>query len=221
MRSDSNSLPSRNTQSPRENGAGTSTIKTAQARPFAYDGAFFCSRSEAACATLMKKYLGFACLEGETFQVPMGHGSTGQIRHFDFLVFDTVLEFHPFHPPKDPLYWRLLRRLPPGQRDQLRRVWSHNDEVHYYDTRRAQLNQCPHLRRKELIVARSPEDFYEKVIVRFMREKHLAPFRRIPEREQFLREFREILGQVTELNVRKAAHLRVRPAHERNRRMHG
>ena len=166
----------------------------------------------------MQKYLGYACIEGATFQVPMGQGPSGQTRHFDFLIFDTVLEYHPFHPPKDPQYWKMLHRLKPGQRQQLRDLWARNDEVRYSDTRRSQLDECPHLRDKELIVARSPEDFYEKVIVRFMQEKHIAPFRRVPDVDTFVREFREILGEVIELKAPRAKRIRVRPAEERKRK---
>jgi hypothetical protein len=214
MRSDSNSTSTTDSHA-------TSNLSfpnlSQRGRPFAHNGNFFCSRSEAACAVLMGKYLGYYCTEEKTFQVPMGRSADGLTRHFDFLIFGAVLEYHPFHPPKDPQYWKMLRRLEPGQRSQLRALWARNDAVRYFDKRRSQLNDTKRFKNAELIVARSPEDFYEKVIVRFMKEQHIAPFRRIPSRENFVKEFRAILGEVTELKPPRGGRVRVRTVAERGR----
>ena len=214
MRSDSNSTNTHNSHTTTNLPFPTLSQR---GRPFTHHGNFFCSRSEAACAALMGKYLGYQCSEGKSFQVPMGQSADGITRHFDFLIFGAVLEYHPFHPPKDPQYWKMLRRLEPGQRSQLRALWARNDAVRYFDKRRSQLNETKRFKNAELIVARSPEDFYDKVIVRFMKEQHIAPFRRIPSRENFLKEFRAILGEVTELKPPRSGRARVRTVAERER----
>jgi len=221
MRSDNSTQNSVNSKRWSEKDNHSYNFKSAQQRPFMYRGQTFCSRSEAACAALMVKYLGYELIEGETFQVPMGKSASRVTRHFDYLVFDAVFEFHPFHPPRDPQYWKILHRLGKGHREKFRQLWAHTDGIKYADKRRAQLQEGGIFKDAELIVARSPEDFYDKVIVRFMREKHIAPFRAIPEKELFLREFRKILGEVTELRPRGGGRIRVRTKEERNRAAHG
>lgn len=221
MRSDNSTQDSGNSKRWSQKDTHSYNFKAAQQRPFMYRGQTFCSRSEAACAALMSKYLRYELIDGETFQVPMGKGPSGVTRQFDYLVFDTVFEFHPFHPPRDPQYWKILHRLGKGHREKFRQLWAHTDGIKYADKRRAQLKEGRIFKDAELIVARSAEDFYDKVIVRFMREKNLAPFRAIPPRDLFLREFREILGEVKELRPKGAGRIRVRNKEERNRRAHG
>ena len=181
-------------------------------RRFWLDGLHFYSRNEAACAALMERYLGYRCIEGLSFQVPMGTNLKGGVERVDFLIFDAVLEFYSVLPSRSPIYWKMLRRLGPGQRQKLRELWTRNQELRFIDARRMQLDEYPQLSNAELIVVCSPEAFYERVIVRFMREKHLAPFRRIPLRDAFMREFREILGKVKERKAQRIKRMRVRSA---------
>ena len=172
-------------------------------RRFQYDGDWFCSRSEAACGALMEKYLPFKLRDGKTFQVPIGRNEHGDLRRVDFVVCGAVFEYHPFRPPRDPQYWKMLARFAPGEREEFRTRWSENAAQHYYDTRRAQLDENPRFRDKELIVARTPEEFYEKIVCRFMQERKKRVS--LPEREAFLAEFQKILEQVYERETKRQA----------------
>ena len=109
----------------------------------------------------------------------------------------------------------MLYRLAPGEREQFRDLWSRNDAVHYFDRRRMQLNHTKSFKSAELVVARSPEDFYEKIICRLIAERNPGALWKIPEQQKFLSEFREILGEVEDLKPRAARHIHVRSSEER------
>ena len=56
----------------------------------------FCSRSEAICAELLRRFIAnFELREGLTFQVPIGSDGRGNTYSVDFLVDGVLLEYHP------------------------------------------------------------------------------------------------------------------------------
>lgn len=180
-------------------------------RGFRYAGQYFCSRSEAACAALMQKYIDYKIKDGFNFQVCIGENHRGAKLFVDYVVRNVVFEYHPIQKPKDPQYWRLLQKYPAGERDKFRDAWNNNEAQDYYDKRRAQLNANPKFKDMELVVARSPEEFFEKILMRFMQIDRAHTLWSIPACRDVLREFRRIQGAVQELGEQNhARHIRVR-----------
>lgn len=63
---------------------------------YVLEGVRFSSRSEAACGYLMEKYISdFSLKIGQTFEVPVGVGSGGDLQTVDFRYQDIYLEYHP------------------------------------------------------------------------------------------------------------------------------
>ena len=143
----------------------------------------FCSRSEAICAELLRRYVPhFDLLEGATFQVPVGKDSQGNTLAVDFLVDGVLFEYHPVRFFKNRrrcgdfrnqdeyrAYTKVFHSLSPERRDFFHDVMHDRLAVNYFEKRRAVLDKNPLFRRTELIVATSPAEFYHRVITRFGR----------------------------------------------------
>jgi hypothetical protein len=186
-----------------------------RSRHYRFAGQFYCSRSEVACAALMQRYLGFKPRDGVSIQVPLGKNRFGAERHADFMIRGCLLEYHPSQEPKEPIYWRMLANTPVGSRQEFRRAWNQKAEIEYEAKRKAIIAENPALRGTELIVAKSPEEFYEKVILRFMRELNREESWRIPSKHKVVAEFRSLQKQAIDLNEREHNRMRVRDRRQR------
>lgn len=143
----------------------------------------FCSRSEAICAELLRRFVPHFDLQpGATFQVPIGIDSKGNSQYADFLVDGVIFEYHPvrFYKSKRRCgdfidqdeyrtYTKIFHALSQERREFFHDVMRDRLSANYFKKRRAVLDKNPLFRRTELIVATSPEEFYHKVITRFGR----------------------------------------------------
>jgi hypothetical protein len=146
-------------------------------------------------------------VEGITYEIPVGPNKYGHMRTIDFLVKDTLVEFHPvriwrsgrhFGDFKSRDEWRDFlneyRRCPRRERAEFKAETMRQLEECYTEKRRRVIYENPELHGKELIVATSPEDFYDKVMRRF------APD--VPPLDEFLELFHEAKGDVVDLQRR-------------------
>jgi hypothetical protein len=64
--------------------------------PYVYQGHYFCSSYEAACAFMLQRYIpGFVLVEGATYQVPVAQSRRGDAQCIDFLIRGNIfVEFH-------------------------------------------------------------------------------------------------------------------------------
>jgi hypothetical protein len=141
----------------------------------------FCSRSEAICATILQHFVPhFDVQYGVTFQVPIGLDRNGNTIAVDFLVDGVLFEYHPvrFFQSRKRFgdfssreeyrsYARVFHSLTSEKRAFFHEAMRSRLTLNYFNRRRAILDQHPLFRRTELIVATSPEEFYERVIKRF------------------------------------------------------
>ena len=141
----------------------------------------FCSRSEAICAKLLQQFVPhFDVRQGVTFQVPIGEDRNGNTIAVDFLVDGVLFEYHPvrFFQSRKRFgdfssreeyrsYARVFHALNSEKRAFFHEAMRSRLTLNYFNRRRAILDQHPLFRRTELIVATSPEEFYERVIKRF------------------------------------------------------
>lgn len=120
---------------------------------FIYKGIVYCSRSEAACAELMERYItDFKAIDGKTYQVPLDTNENGDTRTVDFLVRGVLFEYH------HPRMWRKKSRYGDFQnRDEFREYKKRMQELdpsqrrHYKDETLERLSQNYRERRAALI----------------------------------------------------------------------
>ncbi len=143
-------------------------------------GVKFCSRSEAICAELLRRYVPhFDLREGLTFQVPVGRDQHGNVFAVDFLVDGVLFEYHPVRLFKNRrrfgdflnkqeyrTYTQMYHSLRRDQRDFFQEAMRARLTKNYYAKRRALLDQHPSYRRMELVVATNPEEFYHLILKR-------------------------------------------------------
>ncbi len=141
----------------------------------------YCSRSEAICAALLQQFVPhFDVRQGVTFQVPIGEDRNGNTIAVDFLVDGVLFEYHPvrFFQSRKRFgdfssreeyrsYAKVFHALNAEKRAFFHEAMRARLTLNYYNRRRAILDQHPLFRRTELIVATSPEEFYERIIKRF------------------------------------------------------
>lgn len=141
----------------------------------------FCSRSEAICAELLKRYVPhFELREGITFQVAIGIDGQGNKFSVDFVVDGVFFEYHPVRLFKNRRrcgdfkskreyrdYTNICHSLRGDQRDFFQHAMRARLAQNYYAKRRALLDQHPLYRRMELVVATCPEEFYFLILKRF------------------------------------------------------
>lgn len=168
-------------------------------------GIRFHSRSEAACATLMSRLIpGYRIVEGVSYEIPVSANKHGHMRTVDFLVAGVLVEFHPvrlwrsgrqFGDFQSREEWRKFlkeyHRCPQRDRASFKAETMQELEDRYTEKRLRAIGENPALFGKELIVATSSADFYEKVIDRF------AP--RPPSLRDFLGLFEKAKGEVTDV----------------------
>ena len=152
----------------------------------------YCSLSEAVCGTLLELFVpDFKIIEGETFQVALGNGSS-----VDFLIHGVLVEFHgvrfqaergrfgDFNSRQDYVqYNRRLRQLRGNRykRQQLMELTRDQLIQNYFQRRRRLIDQHEDHRRCELVVAGNCNEFYDRVIRLFNRTffPNRAEFRQI------------------------------------------
>ena len=141
----------------------------------------FCSRSEAICAELFRRFVPHYYLEpGITFQIGIGKDSRGNTLSVDFLVDGVLVEYHAarFFQNKKKCgdfkdryeyltYVKTLHSLQGERRELFQEIMRTKLLDNYYQRRRAMLDEHPMFRRTELIVVGTPEELYNKVIKRF------------------------------------------------------
>lgn len=141
----------------------------------------FCSRSEAICAKILQQFVPhFDVQQGVTFQVPIGEDRNGNTIAVDFLVDGVLFEYHPVRffqsrkrfgdfSSRDEYrsYAKVFHSLTSEKRAFFHEAMRSRLTLNYFNRRRAILDQHPLFRRTELIVATSPEEFYDRVIKRF------------------------------------------------------
>jgi hypothetical protein len=144
-----------------------------------YGGVNYGSISEAALGILLEVLIpGFSVKEGHTFQLPLGQG-----RSVDFLIENTLVEFHfprsysrgkdigDFKDHKERrTFLKSLSRVGRNrhQRKKLLRATHELLIRNYTAKRRRQIDMSVYGPHTELIVASTPEEFYWKVICRFV-----------------------------------------------------
>jgi hypothetical protein len=145
------------------------------------EGVKFCSRSEAVCAELLRRYVpNFELREGVTFQVAIGSDARGNTLSVDFLVDGVLFEYHPVRLFKNRRrygdfrskreyrsYSGICHSLKGEQRDFFQAAMRSTLARHYYAKRRGMLDQHPLYRRMELVVATDPLEFYSLILKRF------------------------------------------------------
>lgn len=143
-------------------------------------GVKFCSRSEAICAELLRRYVPhFELRDGLTFQVPIGRDQHGNVLAVDFFVDGVLFEYHPVRLFKNRrrfgdflnkqeycTYTQMYHSLRRDQRDFFQEAMRARLTKNYYAKRRALLDQHPGYRRMELVVATTPEEFYHLILRR-------------------------------------------------------
>ena len=178
---------------------------------FILDGQKYCSRSEAACARLMEKYLrGFEMRNGITYQVPLGRAEDGQLQCADFYVRGVLFEYHPprfwqsgnrsgdFDNAKEYIeYLKNRREMERAERKEFKEVTLRDLTERYTQTRQALINRSRTMMGTELVVATDPEDFYKKIICRFCKNP--------PPLTKFLHEFKVLRSAAEEIKKREAA----------------
>lgn len=144
-----------------------------------YGGINYGSISEGALGILLEELIpGFFVKEGHTFQLPLGQGRT-----VDFLINNTLVEFHfprshsrgkdigDFKDHKERRnFLKSLSRVGRNrhQRAKLLRATHELLINNYTAKRRRQINMSVYGPHTELIVAATPQEFYWKVICRFV-----------------------------------------------------
>lgn len=161
----------------------------------------FCSRSEAICAELLKRFVPhFTLQQGVTFQVAIGNDPHGNTLAVDFLVDGVLFEYHPVRFFKNRrrygdfsskreyrAYTDICHSLRAEHREFFQAMMRARLTDNYYQRRRALLDQHPVYRRMELVVATGPEEFYHLILRRFGRnvprtvERFLAIFEELRE----------------------------------------
>ncbi len=160
---------------------------------YKYKEHLFESKSEAACAALLEKYVpGFKVEVGKTFQIQTGDNGRSRI---DFKLGNILIEYHPtnliheFGGPTAYRKWeRSLWRLSAEERAM--RISEKVQSIgHRYELHRKELiDGDPKLRNCELLVAHSPEEFYHKVIKRFGRN--------VPDEDTVVDQFFDVIRDV-------------------------
>jgi len=168
--------------------------KLLPAPKYKFGNSTYDSMEEAACAALMQKYIpSFEPAEGKSVHVREDMGGT-----IDFKVNESFVEYHPivffrdFEQEDFEQYQQIRADLPDekkhGLDNECKRKLTHD----YFVKRAAAINKSAENAGTELILATSPETFYDSVISRFGEN--------IPSKEAFLHEFNEVKKIVRDAN---------------------
>ena len=144
----------------------------------------FASKSEAVCAILLEKYCNWKAVKGVTFQVPVGR------KHLDFVVGNTVVEFHPIVLNREFINtgaWRAisdtLRQMHTSMSGPIYYALKAEMGAQYWKARRAVLDASPTFKNHDLVVARTDQEFC-RLVKRFARVK--------PSKDEIFLEFRQL-----------------------------
>jgi len=149
----------------------------------------FHSKSEAACAVLMQKYIKDWRLEvGHTYQIPLVQGRTADFKIGEAVIF----EYHPISLHRDMIsdnarrdLERNLKHCKQYLRDTIADAIKDELYYQYFSKRQILMKSTPGLEHGELIVAIDPKGFYRKIIQRFSDNP--------PRMQEFHREWNQIL----------------------------
>ncbi len=130
----------------------------------------FESKSEAVCAILMERHIGWQCKLGETYQVPLAFN-----KRADFLIRDKVLfEFHPISLHREfmsneakHVFTKHMRKLPDWLAGEFKEAIQMELYCQYRAKRALIMKATPGLEDAELIVATDARYVHKKVISRF------------------------------------------------------
>jgi len=133
----------------------------------------FDSLSEYACVSMLEKYTNWRAVEGVTFHVPIGK------HNFDFLIYDTLVEFHPIVLKREMITKKLADLL------SLTATLSKEKQTGIlsiitlelaaqYDKRRKQLVRSSQIHGDTpVICVFSDEQFIDKILLKFSNKKDL------------------------------------------------
>lgn len=138
--------------------------------PITWRGRVYSSISEGVCALLLERFIAdFTVVPGISYQVAIGGGRTA-----DFLVHNTVLEFHPVRDPihggigllHPEAFEKFIRRSKLSERDaaQLRHlhaIASAEARRAYFEKRRRALDEHPTFRELPLVVVSTPVELHQ------------------------------------------------------------
>lgn len=130
----------------------------------------FESKSEAVCAILMERHIGWQCKLGETYQVPLAYN-----KRADFLIREKVLfEFHPISLHREfmsseakHVFNKHMRKLPDWLATDFKEAIQMELYCQYRAKRALIMRATPGLEDAELIVATDSRYVHKKVISRF------------------------------------------------------
>jgi hypothetical protein len=136
-------------------------------KPICYD-----SKSEKACAKLLELCVpGWAPVPGKTFQILVD-----DVHRVDFRVNGAFVEYHPivlawaFQNKKAHGHFAVaLDKVKPHESNRIEKALKLEFATRYYNQRRQILDK--HFKGSELILATSPKEFIEKVVLRFGESK--------------------------------------------------
>jgi len=169
------------------------TPNTPKGTEIEFDGTVYQSASEVACGVLLHRYIpGFKVVKGETYDIPLYVNEAGGVISADFLVSEALLEYHPprlkggdYKPGEARRYSNQMKAAgTPEERKQIKLETKLKLADNYREKRLEQISASEEHSQRELIVATSPEELYQKVILRFVQHP--------PSKDTFLKEFRRI-----------------------------
>ena len=136
----------------------------------------------------MQKYIpGFKVKPGENFQIPMS-----KRREADFIVNGVVVEYHPvrtYYDFRDRKKYREylaeVKKLRGAEKEAFKKKTERNLANSYRQRRKRMIAETPEHVGKELIVAKSSAEFYDKVIKRFGQN--------YPSKGEFVRDFEAVI----------------------------
>lgn len=169
------------------------TLEIIRRNRYEYQGNFFDSKSEVACATLMEKYIpGFQIKVGKTYQV-----NEGLPISIDFFVNGVFLEYHPILPFKSnnglgdfdsvseyEAFKESKKDLPPDQKTAFVVEVTNALANKYIEKRKAAIETSP-FKGIELVLVQSPSELYQFINSRFG-NLEISP-------EDFAGEFKSVL----------------------------
>jgi hypothetical protein len=174
---------------------GIEASKVKRENNYFFRNNFYDSRTEAACAAMLEKYIpGFEIKEGETFQVNGGC-------LYDFNLEQILLEWHPINIHYDgerylPEDWEAYKELKDlaktkEERNALRYLEEQFKEdlaVEYWMERQESSDNSQVYQGKEVVLARTAGELYDEVLTKYGED--------IPSKRQFYREFYDVVKQV-------------------------
>lgn len=157
----------------RRNGINTDLETFPQKTPY-YKGVKFDSKSEVICCKLMEAFVpGWQLEVGKTYAVHIGHG-----KYCDFRIGNTLVEYHPIVLARElskasyKMLSAALRGLGQNARERIKKAVERHCKEEYVRKRRFSVRVNPDIDIQEcdLILAASPEEFYDLVLKNFGRD---------------------------------------------------